>query len=151
MKLGGGDLISREAVFRGNLLTLGVSAVTKRPRGGPCSASAPCRGVLLGAAGAHGPRDLPPDRPLGSRPPRPADMLPASEEVCGEKWVEGPKWPLHFAGGRGWKSDPGPLVSQVKRLNWRRSHGILRPALGLAGQTVHLRNDPGRGRGSLPG
>lgn len=34
-------------------------------------------------------------------------------------------------------------MPQVKRLS-RRSHGILRPALGLAGHTAHLGNEPGR-------
>lgn len=64
-ELGGGDLILGEALFRGNLLTIGFSAVAKRPRGGPCSASAACGGVLLDAAGAHGPWDLPSAGPPG--------------------------------------------------------------------------------------
>lgn len=79
-KLGGGDLISREAVFRGNLLTLGFSAVTKRPWAVPVGPARPAEGAP-GRRGAHVPGDLPPARPLGSTPPRPADMLPASEEV----------------------------------------------------------------------
>lgn len=51
----------------------------------------------------------------------------------------------------GWKSNPEPLVSQVKRLSQRKSHGILRPAMEVAGQSAHLGNDSGRGGGSLPG
>lgn len=105
--------------------------------------------VLLGAGGLTYPGTCP-------RPGRWGLHLQVQQTCClrrrkcGKRWVEGPKWPLHFAAGRDWKSHSRPLVSQVKRLS-RRSHGILMPALGLAGHTAHLGNEPGRGRGSLPG
>lgn len=96
---GDGDFISREAVLRGNLLTLGFSAVTEglgRPSPG---LRAPPPGVLLGAAGRAGPGPAPAGRGV---------LRPAAQQTCclcrrksaGGRWVEGPKWPLHLGAGR---------------------------------------------------
>lgn len=109
-KLGGrgfhveGGRTSRESAHAG------LSAVTGgRPRAVP----APCapgqrarrRGVLPGAAPGPAPAARGALGPAG-----PADMLPLSEEVrgTGERWVEGPKWPLHIGAGRADPSPSGP-------------------------------------------
>lgn len=111
--------------------------------GGPASGLS-----QLGARGRSPARRTDADLPRGSDTygAGPADMLPASEEVCGESGVEGPKWPLLLGAGRAVPSPcvPGKAITP-------RSQGILRPALGLAGQTAHLGDDSGPGRGSLPG
>lgn len=147
----GGDLISSEAVFRGKLLTL--RSLTRDPKAAARWADLPPGGPSWARAGAHRPERSEADLPRGLDTyregpacERPADMLPASEEVCGGSGLEGPKWPLLLGGGRAIPSPcvPGEAITP-------RRHGILRPALGLAGQTAHLGNDPGRGRGSLPG
>lgn len=118
--LGGGDLISNEAVLRGKPLTHGIltrdlKAAARRadlPRGSPCSASAGahrpgCSWALRGRTAAGtcsrpGRRVL---RPREGQAPRAADMLPALEEVCGAGGMRGPKWPLHLTAGR---ASPSP-------------------------------------------
>lgn len=160
--LGGGDLISNEAVLRGKPLTHGIltrdlKAAARQadlPRGSPCSASAGahrpgCSWALRGRTAAGtcsrpGRRVL---RPREGQAPRAADMLPALEEVCGAGGMRGQNGLCTLRLGEQAQAPrvPGEAAEPEER------HGILGPALGLAGQPTHLGNDSGRGGGSIPG
>lgn len=84
-----GDLISREAVLRGNLLDARILSRDQRPRGGPRSASASCPGCSWARRGRADPGTCPRRGRRALRPPGPADMLPLSEEVRGGGGLRG--------------------------------------------------------------